>query len=78
MHTTCPSSSPSRFVRSSSACPAQAVVDDEVQVIVAAAVTNQTGDAQHFPTMIAAIEESLGRPPVQALGDAGTYEASMG
>lgn len=54
---------------------AQAVVDDEAQVIVAAAVTNQPADAQHLPAMIAAVEDSLGRRPVQVLGDAGYFSA---
>lgn len=54
---------------------AQAVVDDEAQVIVAAAVTNQAPDAQHLPAMVAAVEDNLGRRPVQALGDAGYYSA---
>ena len=54
---------------------AQAVVDDEAQVIVAAAVTNQPADAQHFPAMVAAVEVNLGGRPVQVLGDAGYYSA---
>lgn len=54
---------------------AQAVVDDEAQVIVAAAVTNQAPDAQHLPAMVAAVEDNLGRRPVQALVDAGYYSA---
>lgn len=54
---------------------AQAVVDDEAQVIVAAAVTNQAPDAQHAPAMVAAVEDNLGRRPVQAVLDAGYYSA---
>lgn len=54
---------------------AQAVVDDEEQVIVAAAVTNHPADAQHFPAMVAAVEDNLGERPVQVLGDAGYYSA---
>jgi transposase len=54
---------------------AQAVVDDGAQVIVAAAVTNQPADSQHFRPVVAAIEENLGTRPVQVLGDAGYYSA---
>ena len=44
-------------------------------MIVAAAMTNQAPDAQHLPAMVAAVEENLGRRPVQVLGDAGYYSA---
>ena len=55
---------------------AQVVVDDGEQVIVATGVTNQAPDQQHLPAMVAAVEENLGRKPVQLLGDAGYYSAS--
>ena len=54
---------------------AHAIVDDEAQVIVAAAVTNHPADPQHFPAMVAAVEDNLGERPVQVLGDAGYYSA---
>lgn len=54
---------------------AQVVVDDECQIIVAAAVTNQAPDAQHLPAMVAAVEDNLDRRSVQTLGDAGYYSA---
>ena len=55
---------------------AQAVVDEDHQIIVAAELTNQSADAQHLPAMLAVTEANCGARPVQLLGDAGYYSAA--
>ena len=37
--------------------------------------TSSAPDAQHLPAMMAAVEDNLGRRPVQAMVDAGCYSA---
>lgn len=55
---------------------AQIVVDEEHQIIVAGAVTNQAPDAQHLPPLMELAETNAGARPVQLLGDAGYYSAA--
>lgn len=52
---------------------AQIVVDAEAQVIVAAAVTQQTNDKQQFAPMLLKVEENLGTLPEKASADAGYF-----
>ncbi len=52
---------------------AQAAVDSEYQVIVAATVTNQAADAPHVEKMVEQIEENTGRLPDEMSLDAGYY-----
>ena len=52
---------------------AQAVVDAEAQVIVAAAVTNQSPDAEHFEPMIDRVEANCGALPAKMSADAGYF-----
>nr|MBC8425785.1 IS1182 family transposase [bacterium] len=52
---------------------AQAVVDDEAQIIVAASVTQQTNDKQQLQPMLEQVEKNLGRLPEKASADSGYY-----
>jgi transposase len=52
---------------------AQAAVDSEAQVIVAAAVTQQTNDKKQLVAMLAQVEEMTGSPPQQATADSGYF-----
>lgn len=52
---------------------AQAAVDSDYQVVVAARVTNQAADAPHVETMIEEIEGNNGRLPDEMSLDAGYY-----
>ena len=52
---------------------AQAVVDSEAQVIVAAAVTQQTNDKKQLVPMLAQVEEMTGSRPQQVTADAGYF-----
>ncbi len=52
---------------------AQAAVDGEAQVIVAAAVTQQTNDKQQLVPMLKKTEENIGRLPEKASADAGYF-----
>ena len=51
----------------------QAAVDGKNQIIVAAAVTQETNDRQQAQPMMAQVEENAGALPKQALMDAGYY-----
>jgi transposase len=52
---------------------AQIVVDDQAQVIVAQAVTNQAPDVEHLIPMLKRVESTLGRAPERASADNGYY-----
>lgn len=52
---------------------AQIVVDDEAQVIVAQAVTNQPPDQDHLLPMLSCMKQSVGRHPRRLSADAGYY-----
>ena len=52
---------------------AQAAVDSEYQVVVAAMVTNQAADAPHVEAMVERIEENTGELPNEMSFDAGYY-----
>ncbi len=52
---------------------AQAVVDEEHQIIVAEGVSNQSPDAEHFIPMLDRVVENLGRPPLRASADTGYF-----
>jgi len=52
---------------------AQAAVDSEYQVVVAAAVTNQAADSVHVEPMVDRIEENCGQLPDEMSLDAGYY-----
>ncbi len=52
---------------------AQAVVDGEAQVIVAAAVTQETNDKRQLVPMLEKVEENVGRIPEKASADAGYF-----
>jgi transposase len=52
---------------------AQAAVDSDYQVVVAAMVTNQAADAPHVEKMVEEIEENTGRLPDEMSLDAGYY-----
>ena len=52
---------------------AQAVVDSEAQVIVVAAVTQQTNDKQQLALMLAQVAVMTGSAPQQATADAGYF-----
>lgn len=52
---------------------AQAVVDEEHQIIVAQGVSNQSPDAEHFVPMLDRVVENLGTPPARASADAGYF-----
>lgn len=51
----------------------QIVVDAEAQVIVAAAVTQETNDKQQFVPMLVKVEENLGTKPEKVSADAGYF-----
>ncbi len=52
---------------------AQAAVDSEYQVVVAAMVTNQAADAPHVEAMVERIEDNMGELPSEMSLDAGYY-----
>jgi transposase len=52
---------------------AQAVADDEAQIIVAADVTQQTNDKKQLKPMLEQVERNLGRLPDKASADSGYY-----
>lgn len=52
----------------------QAVVDDQHQIIVAAALTNQPPDQQHLPPLLQQCQDNLGRMPGKLLADAGYWD----
>jgi len=52
---------------------AQIVVDDQAQIIVAQAVTNQPPDQQHLSPLVDLVEQGLGRRPRRLSADAGYY-----
>ena len=52
---------------------AQAVVDEEHQIIVAIGVSNQSPDAEHFIPMLDRVVENLGRPPTRVSADTGYF-----
>ncbi len=52
---------------------AQAVVDEEHQIIVAQGVSNQSPDAEHFIPMLDRVVENLGARPTRASADAGYF-----
>jgi len=54
---------------------AQAVVDSEAQVIVAASVTQQANDSQQLVPMLEQVEATTGNKPEQATADAGYFSA---
>ena len=52
---------------------AQAVVDEEHQIIVAQGVSNQSPDAEYFIPMLDRVVENLGTRPVRVSADAGYF-----
>ena len=52
---------------------AQAAVDGEAQIIVAAAVTQETNDKQQLVPMLSKVKENLGESPKKASADAGFF-----
>ena len=52
---------------------AQAVVDEEAQIIVAADVTQQANDKEQLKPMLAQVESNLGRFPDKTSADSGYY-----
>ena len=50
---------------------AQTAVDDAAHIIVAAELTNNASDAGELPTMLQAVQDTLGAVPEQALADTG-------
>jgi transposase len=52
---------------------AQAVVDSEAQVIVVAAVTQETNDKKQLVPMLKEVKVQMGSPPQQATADAGYF-----
>jgi transposase len=52
---------------------AQAVVDDEAQIIVASDVTQETNDKKQLKPMLEQVESNLGQKPEKASADAGYY-----
>jgi transposase len=52
---------------------AQIVVDDQAQIIVACAVTNQPADPEHLAPMLDVVEGNLGRSPQKLSADSGYY-----
>jgi len=52
---------------------AQAAVDSQAQVIVAAAVTQQTNDKKQLVPMLEQVKEMTGNPPQQVTADAGYF-----
>jgi hypothetical protein len=55
---------------------AQAAVDSEYQVVVAAMVTNKAADSVHVEGMVERIEENTGELPAEMSLDAGYYSAA--
>lgn len=55
---------------------AQAAVDSQAQVIVAAGVTQQANDQQQLVPMLAEVEVMTGSKPGQATADAGYFSAA--
>lgn len=55
----------------------QAVVDDEHQVIVAAALTNQPPDAEHLEPMLAQVIANCGQSPDNLSADKGYWSSSV-
>ena len=51
----------------------QAAVDQEHQIIVAQAVTNQAPDAEHLEPMLDQVQDNLGQSPKKASADAGYF-----
>ncbi len=56
---------------------AQVVVDAEAQVIVAAAVSQASNDAQQLAPMLAQVEQNVGRKPTAASADAGYWNPAQ-
>lgn len=52
---------------------AQAVVDEDSQIIVASDLTNQAADCPHLPGLLDQVEANLGCRPDQLLADAGYF-----
>ena len=52
---------------------AQAVVDEEHQIIVAVGVSNQSPDAEHFIPMLDRVAENLGQTPAKVSADTGYF-----
>jgi hypothetical protein len=52
----------------------QAAVDEERQIIVSCAVTNQPPDQQHLPPLVERIASSCGAYPAKLLADAGYWD----
>ena len=52
---------------------AQAVVDEEHQIIVAVGVSNQSPDAEHFIPMMDRVVDNLGRAPDRVSADTGYF-----
>jgi transposase len=56
---------------------AQAVVDTQHQIILAAEITQQANDKQQLVPMVQKATENVGRPPAQVLADAGYYSKTQ-
>jgi hypothetical protein len=57
---------------------AQAAVDAETHIIVAADLTNQAADSPHLPAMVEQILANTGRRPEELSADAGYFsEANL-
>jgi len=52
---------------------AQAIVDGESQVIIAADLTNKASDVTHLPDMVKQVESNLDRKPRELSADAGYF-----
>ena len=52
---------------------AQAAVDSQAQIIVAAALTQEANDKKQLVTMLKQVEQNLGRKPEQASADTGYF-----
>ena len=52
---------------------AQAIVDGESQVIIAADLTNKASDVTHLPDMVKQVESNLNRKPRELSADAGYF-----
>ena len=57
---------------------AQAVVDEEHQIIVAVGVSNQSPDAEHFIPMLDRVVENLGAAPARVSADTGYFSEGNG
>lgn len=55
---------------------AQASVDADTHIIVAADLTNQAADTEHLPEQIDQVKANTGRYPQRALADAGYYSVT--